>query len=110
MKFGVPISLLLHAGFLSGSIFLFRTPPPLPSERLIIPIDIISVAEQTNIKASVKRPDPDPKPEPEPEAAPEPEAEAEKPAPEASDGSTLLAGEEELASRKGTWKYDPSGK
>lgn len=74
MKFGIPISFLLHAGFLSGSIFLFRTPPPLPAERLIIPIDIINIADETNIRASVKRPEKqqDKQSEPDPAAEPEP--------------------------------------
>ena len=77
MKFGIPISFLLHAIMLSGGVFLFRTPPPLEAERLIIPIDIIDVAERTNIKAAVKRPKPEPDPKPEPEILtteePEPE-------------------------------------
>ena len=75
MKFGIPISFLVHAAFLSGGIFFSRTPPLLPPERLIIPIDVISVTDTTNIRASVKRPEPKPEPvaEPTPEPIVEPE-------------------------------------
>ena len=91
MKFGIPISFLLHAAFFSGGIVLFKTPPPLPQERLVIPIDIITVAQETNIRAAVKRPEPKPEPEPEPETptaiepAPEPEASIVAPAEEVAE-------------------------
>ena len=84
-----------------------------------------TAAAKSEDPAPAADPEPAPEPAPEPQAAaepepaavaelapepePAPETEAEKPAAEASSGSTLLAGEEELASRKGTWKYDPSG-
>jgi len=73
MKFGIPISLFLHVMMLSGGAFLIGAPLPLDTERLIIPIDIIAVAEQTNVKAAVKRPEPKPEPIPEPQPEPEPE-------------------------------------
>lgn len=63
MKFGIPISFTLHALVLSGGIFLYRSPPLLPPDRLIVPIDIISVADETNIKATVKRPETKPEPD-----------------------------------------------
>lgn len=84
-----------------------------------------AAARKTEDPVPVSDPEPAPEPEtqvaeepelvessepaPSPEPASEPKAEVEKPAPEAPGGSTLLAGEEELASRKGTWKYDTSG-
>jgi len=67
MKFGIPISFTLHAVFLGGGIVLFDGTPSLPDDRAIIPVDIISVADETNIKAAIKRPEPVVDPEPEPE-------------------------------------------
>lgn len=64
MKFGIPISFTLHAAFLGGGIFLFNETPYLPDERIIIPVDIVSVAEETNIKTTVKRREPDIQPQP----------------------------------------------
>lgn len=55
MKFGIPISFAIHALFLSGGIFLFKNPPPLETERLIVPVEIISIADKTNIRATLKR-------------------------------------------------------
>ena len=65
MKFGVPISFAIHALFLGGGIFLFKNPPPLETERLIVPVDIISIAEKTNIRATIKRPVTQPELQPE---------------------------------------------
>ena len=63
MKFGIPISLLLHATLISGGLFVFTGTPKLPDERKIIPIDIVSVSKETNIRAAVKRPEPKSEPE-----------------------------------------------
>ena len=65
MKFGIPISLLLHATLISGGLFVFKGTPKLPDEQRIIPIDIIDVSSETNIRATVKRPEVEPKVEPE---------------------------------------------
>jgi hypothetical protein len=73
MKFGIPISFTLHAVFLGGGLFLFKGTPTLPNDRAIIPIDIITIAEDTNIKAAIKRQEPAPEPASEPEPEPEPE-------------------------------------
>lgn len=89
MKLGLPISLMLHAGVFFGVGLFARSAPPLEEGR-VIPIEIITIAETTNIRASVKRPENRPvvvPPEDEPmvltspmEAAPE-EADAIKIAP-----------------------------
>jgi len=67
MKLGIPISFTIHAVFLGGGLFLFNGTPSLPEDRAIIPVDIVSVAEETNIKAVVRRPKSEPEPEPEPD-------------------------------------------
>jgi len=64
MKLGIPISFTIHAVFLGGGLFLFNGTPSLPEDRAIIPVDIVSVAEETNIKAAVRRPKSKPEPEP----------------------------------------------
>lgn len=83
MRTGVVISGLLHAGAFA-LVFV-----PLPSFRSdepalppLITVEILEIAEETNIRASVPAPEEEPEPEPEPEEAPEPEpVEAEAPPP-----------------------------
>ena len=93
MKFGVPISLLLHTTLIGSGLFVFTGTPTLPDQQKIIPIDIVAISAQTNIRATVKRPvietepvvetptsqeevetpivpDPDPVPEPVPDPEP----------------------------------------
>ncbi len=69
MKFGLPISFSLHAlaGF-GGVLMWSGNLEPLP-EALIIPLELVTVAEMTNIKPVNTKPKPDIKPEP---IAPEP--------------------------------------
>ncbi len=53
MKAGLPISLLLHGSFFFGfTVFSGQTKPL--AEGRVIPIEIISLSEQTNIRAAVK--------------------------------------------------------
>ena len=54
MKAGLPISLLLHSGVIFGSLIFARSPAPLAEGR-VIPIELITVAPESNIRASVKR-------------------------------------------------------
>ncbi|MEP6343268.1 MAG: hypothetical protein ABJ275_08130 [Maricaulaceae bacterium] len=56
MKFGVPISLLLHTTLIGSGFFVFTGAPTLLDQQKIIPIDIVAISEQTNIQATVKRP------------------------------------------------------
>jgi len=54
MKFGFPISLILHSAALFGGLYVYKGGvTPLPETR-VIPVDIISVSDVTNIRASLK--------------------------------------------------------
>ncbi len=70
MNFGILISLSLHAAALIGGLFLFKGELKPYEETKIIPIEMITIDELTNIKASVKHPKPIEKVEPEPEPEP----------------------------------------
>jgi len=82
MKLGIPISFTIHAVFLGGGVFLFNGTPSLPEDRAIIPIDIVSIAEETNVKAAIKRPKIQPEPEPDIQTAQTPLENAPEDAPE----------------------------
>ncbi|MDB2437198.1 hypothetical protein N9W89_00660 [Hellea sp.] len=59
MKLGLPISFVLHGAAIFGGLFIYKGGVrPLPETR-IIPIEIVSVAETTNIRAAVKAPKPE---------------------------------------------------
>ena len=64
IRAGLPISLLLHAGVIFGASLAFSTVDPLEEGR-VVPVEIITVAELTDIRASLKRERPTPEPEPE---------------------------------------------
>lgn len=69
MRFGFFISLVLHGGILAAGLLVLPVPKlALPEALQIVPIDLVTVAETTNVRASI--PDPKPKPKPEPEIAP----------------------------------------
>ena len=70
MNFGVFISLGLHAVALLGGLLLFRAEVKPYEETKIVPIELVTVSELTNIKAAIKPPKPVNKPEPEPEPEP----------------------------------------
>jgi len=53
MKAGLPISLLLHGSVMFGALVFSGNVQPLAEGR-IIPIDLITIAPETNIKAAVK--------------------------------------------------------
>lgn len=56
MKLGLPISFVLHGAAIFGGAFVYSgAVKPLPETR-IIPIELVTVAEATNIRAAVKRP------------------------------------------------------
>ena len=69
MKFGFFISLAAHGVALYGGLALYKGELKPLEETRIIPIDIVSIAEVTNVKAAIKPPKPVPKP-PEPEPDP----------------------------------------
>jgi len=58
MKLGLPISFVLHGAAIFGGLFVYKGGvKPLPETR-IIPIEIVNVAEATNIRAAIKAPKP----------------------------------------------------
>lgn len=65
MNLGIIISLSLHACALLGGLFLFRGEVKPYEETKIIPIEMVTIDELTNIKAAVKRPKKVETPEPE---------------------------------------------
>jgi len=73
---GLPASVLLHVGvFATGYIVVPQTYDPIQQIE-IVPVDIVSVSEVTNVKAVTERrtelpPAEEPTPEPEPEEVPE---------------------------------------
>jgi len=103
MKLGLPISFVLHGAAIFGGMFVYSGGvKPLPETR-IIPIELVTVAETTNIRAAIKAPTPEKitPPEAEPmtlelpmENAPE-EAEA-KEAPKETSEATEVVKEAEV--------------
>ena len=55
MKAGLPISLLLHGSVMFGFMAFGKTAEPLAEGR-VIPIEIVTLAPETNIRAAIKRP------------------------------------------------------
>jgi len=54
MKLGLPISFLLHGAAVFGGMFVYKGGiKPLPETR-IIPVELVTVADTTNIRAAVK--------------------------------------------------------
>ena len=59
MKLGLPISFALHGAAIFGGLFMYKGGvPPLPETR-IIPIELVTVTETTNIRAAIKAPKPE---------------------------------------------------
>lgn len=83
MKFGLPISLALHIGVFGGFTFFAAEAKPL-AEAKIIPVEILTVAPETNVSAAIKPPKPVVIPEEQPEimTSPTPMENAEEVAPE----------------------------
>jgi len=53
MKLGLPISLMLHIGVFGGFTLFAAEAKPL-SEARIIPVEILTVAPETNVSAAIK--------------------------------------------------------
>jgi len=56
MKLGVPISLGLHASVVGVGLIAFSGQPKPFEESRIIPIEIVTIANDTNISAAIRRP------------------------------------------------------
>lgn len=81
MKVGLPISFALHALVLSGITFYGATTPTLEDTR-IIPIELLTLADISNVRAKVATPEPIPEPTLEPMTVEEPVDAAAEEAPE----------------------------
>ncbi|MEM7730503.1 MAG: hypothetical protein AAF311_14750 [Pseudomonadota bacterium] len=90
IRAGLPISLLLHAGVMFGAGLAFSSVEPLEEGR-VVPVEIITVDEMTNIRASLERREPEPIVEPE---QPMQVREAAENAPEAGDSVNIAPDEE----------------
>ena len=55
MKFGLPISLALHIGVFGGFTFFAAEAKPL-AEAKVIPVEILTIAPETNVSAAIKPP------------------------------------------------------
>ena len=56
MKFGWPISLILHGLFALAGLIVFSRSVAIDVESQIIPVELASISDITNIRASVRRP------------------------------------------------------
>jgi len=83
VKLGLPISLALHVGVFGGFAFISVDAEPLP-EAKFIPVEILTIAPETNVSAAIKPPKKEVIPEEQPEimTAPTPVENAEEIAPE----------------------------
>jgi len=100
VRFGFPISILAHIGLIAVGIYVL---PSAMENRLsetpFVPVELVTLAQETNIKAAPPKPKPvddpvetqplapepelvKPKPEPEPELVPEPVSQKPEPKPE----------------------------
>ena len=64
MKFGWPISILIHTLVVFGGVLIFSRPLQADLESRVLPVEILTVDEFTNIRAAIKSED---RTEPEPE-------------------------------------------
>lgn len=91
---GLVLSLLVHAGILAAGLVYLPRAARVFEDTPIVPVDLVTVAETTNVRAAA--PEPEPEPEEareetveeeidEPAPAPEPEPEPEETAPELID-------------------------
>lgn len=83
MKLGLPISLALHVGIFGGFTLFAPKLTPL-AEAVVIPVEILTVAPETNVSAAIKPPKKEVVPEEQPEimTSPTPVENAEEVAPE----------------------------
>ena len=67
MKYALPVSILVHVAIGASGLFVWSTAPREGVETFVeVPLDIVNIAEETNIR-EVRRPEPETQPEPEEE-------------------------------------------
>ena len=92
MRAGLPISLALHGLVFFGGAIAFNNATPI-EEGVVVPVELLTVDEFTDIRASLKRERPPPEPEPEPEE-PMQVTESVENAPEEADQTKIAPDEE----------------
>src|SRR3954471_6290420 len=84
-RFGVVGSILFHGLILAALMFTFQRNFKAPEETHVVPVDLVTIADQTNVAAQAPTP-PEPQkmdtPPPAREPPPEPQMQAVEPAPE----------------------------
>ncbi len=75
MKFGLPISILVHSVLISGGLFFWRGPVTELPDFKILDLNMVTVSDVTNIKPKRKKVTPEPLPE-KPKETPKPPEEA----------------------------------
>lgn len=79
---GLIVSLMVHAGLVASALIAFPQSRRLTEELMVVPVELVTLARETNVRAA--RPEPEPEPEIEPETpAPQPAPEPEPAQPEA---------------------------
>lgn len=58
VKFGFPISLIMHLGFVFGGVLIWNSSTSPLQDVRIIPLELVTVSDITNIKPTQKKPDP----------------------------------------------------
>ena len=84
-RFGVLGSLLFHGLIVAAALFTFHRNFETPEDSHVVPVDLVTIADQTNVEAQAP-PAPEPEkmdmPQPVVEAPPEPQMQEVEPAPE----------------------------
>lgn len=84
-RFGVALSALFHGLIFAAAFLTFQRSFKAPEETHVVPVDLVTIADQTNVAAQAP-PTPEPekidKPQPALEAPPEPQMQEVEPAPE----------------------------
>ncbi len=60
MKFGWPISLIGHAAFAFGGLLILSSPLDTEPQKRVVPVELLTIDELTNIKAAIRAEDPRP--------------------------------------------------
>src|SRR3954471_15425828 len=84
-RFGVVGSLLFHALIVAALLFTFQRNFTAPEETHVVPVDLVTIADQTNVAAQAPAPPEPQKMDPPPpvlEPPPEPQMQEVEPAPE----------------------------
>ena len=80
---GIILSTLIHGALVGSALVYFPAATRIADQTRIIPVELVSLADTTNVRAARPEPEPDPAPDPDPvETDPEPETPAPEPEPE----------------------------